>query len=397
MDPLAKKEFEKDQLLPPSDQIGHFYGRVVNVVTEMDSLRYVVTLVCALWATTRTTISVMYQSGLDCLFPSRKMNEVVKKWQEENPDQLPLPPAMGIQVGLRNLGCTCWFNSLIKFMAATDFFDPMLETGSDADKNMLRRDLSDLFIYLRSAQKKHVLNERCLEKYFNRIIDRITKNTDFQHTKFEQCDPSEFLGFLMTYLEFTSDDKPFFLSSDSGKTENEYDSILIPIDIHESIKLTSSEVDLETDIRSVSIVEGKGRKSYFPTYLPSELFCVINRFDYVVREKEGKVEIGEEEKGKESVEMEYLPRKHQNKIFIESGCVSLPIFDEHMGILDTQKYTVVGSIIHRSNLINFGHYVSTELTEENVHQLHDDDEVQTIDGWAEVDAYMLRLKILTDD
>jgi len=350
-----------------------------------------------------TVFTAIVRYGNAWINPKYPIESVVSQWREENPDQLlPAPPKEGIQVGLPNFTFNCWFNASLKFMAATTYFDSMLEPKSN-EKDQLRHYLAALFIYLRCNNEKHTLNKACFKEYFDRIVSTVTEKTKFSYEDEEQCDPSEFLRGLTQYLDFKTDYISEFWSNIKGDELDEYSSCFVSIDVSEEMKwYPKTHIDLEEAIISKTEIEGKKIKKCFPIELPEQLLLEIRRFGYQTKEIELPYTIREDEKGKEFIptETKVVLQKFGNEIDIKEGCVSLPIYDKEMNLVDTITYRVVGSIIHVGSSIDYGHFVSTEVSK-NGHQLHNDHEITTIEDWRERDSYLLHLikttEILTDD
>lgn len=104
----------------------------------------------------------------------RKPNTSTQITLLKAPPQLPPPPANGIRVGLTNLANTCWLNSALKYMAASDFWDSILNAPPETIREE-HRELQQLlkeFIYNLRTQEGYIGINDCkkLEKKVNKLM-----------------------------------------------------------------------------------------------------------------------------------------------------------------------------------------------------------------------------------
>lgn len=90
----------------------------------------------------------------------------IRDWLPGTP--LIAPPVNGIKVGLRNLGNTCWLNTVIKFIACTPFYDDMLINEPPATRKKLQGLLREIIISLRE-------NKDIPDLYFSAFLNELRK------------------------------------------------------------------------------------------------------------------------------------------------------------------------------------------------------------------------------
>lgn len=317
------------------------------------------------------------------------------EWRRRHPGaSLSEIPVDHINVGLPNVGNTCWLNASLKFMAATHFFDSMLEPRQTwplwqriyryvrsffwNDREDLREFLRDLFIVLRTEQEGSVPRSEMA-----RLQSLVTLVPGFDESYRRQQDAEEFIRNLTDYLDFTpkDDQLPKFDAHFSDGTQikdiAETRHFFIPVEKREG----DLEFDLQRDIVSTSTLESGITKTCRPNFLPDELFLVIGRFmsQQELREKPAP-KLKENEKGKEKIEME--TRTRLVKISDEIALNNLKVN------LGGSIYRIVGSVIHKGSTISGGHYTATIGD-----RLHNDSRITEIKSgtYPEKEAYMLRL------
>ncbi|NGX58077.1 MAG: hypothetical protein K940chlam3_00978 [Chlamydiae bacterium] len=260
------------------------------------------------------------------LYPGEKsIQECVEKWESEDPGEFPVPPEDGLKIGMPNSiyypassGNTCWFNSLMKFIAATTHFDSVFEPRAEDDevREEVRTALRKLIICLRTAPKGYIQNRSYLE-----LLESMKKVSDFEE-KIEgqlQCSPMEFLRDVLGLLDFKTLETPIF----GRHYESHFDENLIDVsksveelslpvkygkgdvpDFHQTFirvdipsenkRSKDSLLDLPVCIASHSELNGsadeaashggisenyKFHRIFFPIHLPNELFISLNRMD----------------------------------------------------------------------------------------------------------------------
>lgn len=396
------------------------------------------------------------------------IEESVAEWEAEHPGELPPPPNEGIRVGLPNgtyypriSGNTCWFNSAVKFMAATSYFDSMFQERDSDPPAKVRKALRDLIICLRTAEKGVVKNSSYLDVL--EAIKSTACRSSIDNSK--QTCPMKLFRTLLDSLNFNPDKTPkvgcHYTVPDTedsnhypkkvGKVDiSEYQQAFLRLEIPSEIrKKKDASVNLDQAFSfpqekmvepdksgEVGSLSGGGycfNEIRFFTSLPNELFIHLERlalsdlqrekYSQAIDKWNSESDFAPQEdakgKGKEKVFQPRLrvkkaphPRDFQEKFFNdiefdENGEISLtiykPFLDDSGQVIEKKPvsrkfYRVMGSVIHQGRGGNSGHYIATETIEEGRLE-HNDFKVKFIpeSRQPESQAMLLRLVCVREE
>ncbi len=229
------------------------------------------------------------------------------------------PPNGGIKVGMPNFifkhflftrsGNTCWFNSLMKFIAATDFFDDWLDpvASDDDDEKQVRDRLRALIHTLRTPDKGVIKTDDYLA-----LLEVMKKVPGFENgIGVRQCDPDEFLRSLCGYLNFRSIPEVRLLNDDG-----------VSIPEASYLKITHERFN-------------DGFSGIKPLFLPEKIIVSIER---------GRAEL------------------RSPLSAAENGIVHIPLYHEDSTPNGSLPYRIVAGVERLGSSPASGHYISWEKT-----------------------------------
>ena len=297
---------------------------------------------------------------------------------------LPPPPEDGIKVGLPNMTSfgtfrnTCWFNTTLKFISCTDYYDTML-TGTPPDgKEELQRQLRNMVFLLRHGEEGYVH-----ESAYKRLMDIVGKEVKGFESSGRQEDAPEFLMKLTEALDWEPENKMEVAKVYNGEPKKrpkvtsvgQFD-LTIPNDVKGELDVSQlMSIEEELEVRADEDEDGTSYKYKAHdcfTHLPDTIMINVKRGA--------------------------LEGKRSNPIKLnDDGLVELIEYNEESEPQKVRRYKIAASMTHRGETVRSGHYVCEERIEGGT-VTHSDMSIEPADDPnMGTRGYYLRLELVKEE